>query len=68
MKAEAEPASGKSALRAKMLHHPQAMTSDERIVGTRRTSITLGICFAFQLVETIPIEPHDAIMNAVISD
>jgi len=29
----------------------------------------LGICFAFQLVETtIPIELHDAIMDAVISD
>jgi 5-formyltetrahydrofolate cyclo-ligase len=38
------------------------------LVGTRRTSIQLGICFAFQLVETIPIEPHAAIMNAVISD
>jgi 5-formyltetrahydrofolate cyclo-ligase len=163
MRAEAELASGKSALRAKMLHQLQAMTSDERIArsdkicacvfdspawqkaqsvvlfsplrtepqigpleagavttgkstfiipqtlrveaqlelpfspelilvpalaflhsghrlgrgggfydrllsGRAAQAFKLGICFAFQLVETIPIEPHDAIMNAVISD
>ncbi len=163
MKAEAEPAPGKSALRAKMLHQLQAITSEERIArsekicarvfdspawhkaqsvvlfsplrtepqigpleagavatgkstfvipqtlrveaqldlpfspelilvpalafshsghrlgraggfydgllsGRAAQAFKLGICFAFQLVETIPFEPHDVIMDAVMSD
>ncbi len=28
----------------------------------------IGLCWDFQLVDTVPMEPHDALMNAVISD
>jgi 5-formyltetrahydrofolate cyclo-ligase len=41
---------------------------DRLLSGRVAQAFKLGICFAFQLVETIPTEPHDAIMNAVISD
>jgi 5-formyltetrahydrofolate cyclo-ligase len=41
---------------------------DRLLSGRAAQAFKLGICFALQLVETIPIEPHDAIMNAVISD
>jgi len=41
---------------------------DRLLTGRASNSIKVGICFAFQLVETIPIEPHDAIMDAVMSD
>ena len=41
----------------------------DRLLGGRAAkAFKLGICFAFQLLETIPVEPHDAIMNAIISD
>lgn len=29
-------------------------------------ALKLGVCFDFQLIENIPIEPHDIIMNEVI--
>jgi 5-formyltetrahydrofolate cyclo-ligase len=32
------------------------------------TSHRLGICFSFQLVEELPVEPHDLPMDAVITD
>lgn len=41
---------------------------DRLLAGRAAHALKLGICFDFQLVETILIEPHDAIMNAVISD
>jgi len=41
----------------------------DRLLGGRVASaFKVGICFAFQLLETIPIEPHDAVMDAIISD
>jgi 5-formyltetrahydrofolate cyclo-ligase len=42
---------------------------DRILSGRTAQAFKLGICIAFHLVETtIPIELHDAIMDAVISD
>jgi 5-formyltetrahydrofolate cyclo-ligase len=41
---------------------------DRLLRGRAAHAIKVGVCFAFQLVEAVPIEPHDAIMNAVMSD
>jgi 5-formyltetrahydrofolate cyclo-ligase len=49
---------------------PQTMRVEAQLnlpfSGYAAHAFKLGICFAFQHTETIPIEPHDAIMNAVI--
>lgn len=31
-------------------------------------AVKVGVCFGFQLVDTIPVEPHDAVMDIVLSD
>jgi len=41
---------------------------DGLLSGHAAQAFKLGICFAFQLVETIPFESHDVIMDAVMSD
>ncbi|MEY2440517.1 MAG: 5-formyltetrahydrofolate cyclo-ligase family, partial [Verrucomicrobiota bacterium] len=28
----------------------------------------LGICFSFQITDEVPSEPHDVVMDAVITD
>jgi 5-formyltetrahydrofolate cyclo-ligase len=41
----------------------------DRLLGTRAGgAFKLGICFGFQVLETIPTGPRDARMNRVISD
>ena len=41
----------------------------DRLLGGRGAAAhKLAICFAFQRFETIPIELHDVVMNAIISD
>ena len=41
---------------------------DRFLTGRARDAYKLGICFASQLLESIPTEQHDAVLDAVISD
>ena len=41
---------------------------DRLLAGRARNATTLGVCFATQLLESMPTEPHDAVLGAVISD
>jgi 5-formyltetrahydrofolate cyclo-ligase len=41
---------------------------DRLLTGRAKNARKLGICFALQLLDSIPIEPHDAVLDAVISD
>jgi 5-formyltetrahydrofolate cyclo-ligase len=33
-----------------------------------RALVKLGICFSFQLLDAIPMEPHDIVMDAAVTD
>ena len=41
---------------------------DRLLAGRAKDSYKLGICFAPQLLDSIPTEEHDAVLDAVISD
>lgn len=41
---------------------------DRLLDGRARNAFKLAVCFAFQKHARIPVEPHDVIMDAVISD
>ncbi len=41
---------------------------DRLLAGRAANAFKLGICFSFQLFDTIPTEPHDIVMNAIVSD
>ena len=41
---------------------------DRLLTGRAKDSRKLGICFASQLLESIPTEEHDAVLDGVISD
>jgi 5-formyltetrahydrofolate cyclo-ligase len=41
---------------------------DRLLAGRAANAFKLGICFSFQLLDTIPTEPHDIVMNAIVSD
>lgn len=41
---------------------------DRLLAGRARSAFKLGVCFSLQLLETIPIEAHDSVLDAVISD
>jgi len=41
---------------------------DRLLGGKASQAFKLGICFSFQIVETVPSEPHDAILNAVVTE
>lgn len=41
----------------------------DRLLGGRgANAFKLGICFSFQTVDQLPSEPHDMIMNAVVTE
>ncbi len=41
----------------------------DRLLGGRAASaFKLGVCFSFQRLETIPLEPHDIVMDQVMTD
>jgi len=41
----------------------------DRLLGGRASqAFKLGICFSFQVVDTMPSESHDAIMDAVVTE
>ena len=41
---------------------------DRLLAGPASSAFKLGVCFSFQRLETIPIEPHDIVMDQVITD
>lgn len=41
---------------------------DRLLAGRAAAAFKLGICFNFQLRDTLPTEPHDAKVDAVITD
>ena len=41
---------------------------DRLLAGRAAKAFKLGICFSFQLLESIPIEPNDIVMDAVLTD
>ena len=41
---------------------------DRLLAGRAKGAIKLGICFALQLLDSIPVEEHDAVLDAVITD
>ncbi len=41
---------------------------DRLLAGRASNAFKLGICFSFQVFDTIPTEGHDIVMNAVITN
>ncbi len=41
---------------------------DRLLAGPAAKAFKLGVCFSFQIAETVPVEQHDAVMDAVVSD
>ena len=41
---------------------------DRLLAGRAASAFKLGICFSFQVLDTIPSEEHDVIMDAVATD
>jgi 5-formyltetrahydrofolate cyclo-ligase len=41
---------------------------DRLLAGRGAKAFKLGLCFSFQLLESIPTEPHDIVMDAVVTD
>jgi 5-formyltetrahydrofolate cyclo-ligase len=41
---------------------------DKLLSGPAKNAFKLGICFSFQMLEQIPTETHDVVMDAVVTD
>jgi 5-formyltetrahydrofolate cyclo-ligase len=41
---------------------------DRLLAGRAAQAFKLGICFSFQITDEVPSEPHDVVMDAVITD
>ena len=41
---------------------------DRLLAGRAKDAFKLGICFSFQLLDQVPIEGHDIVMDAVVTD
>ncbi|HEY8650213.1 MAG TPA: 5-formyltetrahydrofolate cyclo-ligase [Chthoniobacterales bacterium] len=41
---------------------------DRLLAGPAAEAYKLGVCFDFQLLESIPIEPHDIVMDTVVTE
>ncbi|MEP6603354.1 MAG: 5-formyltetrahydrofolate cyclo-ligase [Spartobacteria bacterium] len=41
---------------------------DRLLAGPAKDAFKLGICFSFQLLDEVPTEAHDILMDAVVSD
>jgi 5-formyltetrahydrofolate cyclo-ligase len=41
---------------------------DRLLAGRAKDAFKLGICFSFQLVDQIPTEAHDIVVDAVVTD
>ena len=41
---------------------------DRLLSGRAANAFKLGLCFSFQVLDHVPIEGHDVVMNAVVTD
>jgi 5-formyltetrahydrofolate cyclo-ligase len=41
---------------------------DRLLAGPAANAFKLGVCFSLQLLDSIPAEPHDVVMDAVVTD
>lgn len=41
---------------------------DRFLPGRRRDAVTIGVCFAPQLLEAVPVEDHDVVLDFVVTD
>ena len=41
---------------------------DRLLAGPAAKAFKLGVCFSFQIADGIPSEPHDMVLDAVVSD
>src|ERR1700730_7209764 len=41
---------------------------DRLMAGPAASAFKLGICFSFQLLDSVPLETHDVIMDTVVTD
>jgi 5-formyltetrahydrofolate cyclo-ligase len=41
---------------------------DRYLAALPPTTLKIGVCFALQLVDAMPTEPHDQRMNAVVTE
>jgi 5-formyltetrahydrofolate cyclo-ligase len=41
---------------------------DRLLAGRAAKAFKLGICFSFQIVDTMPVEGHDVVMDAVVTE
>lgn len=41
---------------------------DRVLLGVRADALTLGVCFAAQLVDELPVEAHDVVLDAVVTE
>jgi 5-formyltetrahydrofolate cyclo-ligase len=41
---------------------------DRLLAGPAAAAYKLGVCFDFQFLESIPIEPHDIVMDTVVTE
>jgi 5-formyltetrahydrofolate cyclo-ligase len=41
---------------------------DRLLAGRASKAFKLGICFSFQILEAVPVEGHDILMDAVVTD
>jgi 5-formyltetrahydrofolate cyclo-ligase len=41
---------------------------DRLLAGRATDAFKLGICFSFQVLDSIPVEPHDIVMDAIVTN
>lgn len=41
---------------------------DRLLAGRARQAFKLGVCFSFQMLDSIPTEAHDIVMDAIVTD
>jgi 5-formyltetrahydrofolate cyclo-ligase len=41
---------------------------DRLLAGPAANAFKLGVCFSFQMIESVPTESHDVVMDAIVTD
>jgi 5-formyltetrahydrofolate cyclo-ligase len=41
---------------------------DRLLAGRAKQAFKLGVCFSFQLLDSVPTEAHDIVMDAIVTD
>ncbi|MEY2539665.1 MAG: 5-formyltetrahydrofolate cyclo-ligase [Verrucomicrobiota bacterium] len=41
---------------------------DRLLAGPAANAFKLGVCFSFQMIESVPTEAHDVVMDAIVTD